>query len=110
MRHENPLEIFPYGDPPPPTLPTGKLGKLTPSPPGNGSMDIFLEPHNYSMYTTEIQKQFIKNYVIDPQRFDKLCSDTQSGLLIQKVDNSSKGVLIYNNALLRMLNKNLKNI
>ena len=30
-RHENPLEIFPYGDPPP--LPTGKLGKLTPPPP-----------------------------------------------------------------------------
>ena len=46
------------------------------------------------MYNTEIQKQFIKSYVIDPQRFDKLCSDTQYGLLIQKVDNSSKGVLI----------------
>ena len=31
-RHENPLEIFPYGDPP--SLPTGKLGKLTPIRPG----------------------------------------------------------------------------
>ena len=45
MPHENPLEIFPYGDPPPP-LPTGKLGKLTPLPPGKsdpfgGGMDIF---------------------------------------------------------------------
>ena len=29
MRHENPLEIFPYGEPP---LPAGKLGKLTPPP------------------------------------------------------------------------------
>ena len=45
MRHENHLEIFPYGEPPP--LPTGKLGKLTPPPPGKfdpfpgGGMDIF---------------------------------------------------------------------
>ena len=45
MRHENHLEIFPYGEPP---LPTGKLGKLTPPlPPGKfdpfrgGGMDIF---------------------------------------------------------------------
>ena len=30
MRHENHLEIFPYGEPP---LPTGKLGKLTPPSP-----------------------------------------------------------------------------
>ena len=45
-RHEKPLEIFPYGDPLP--LPTGKLGKLPPLPPGKsdpfrggGVMDIF---------------------------------------------------------------------
>ena len=31
-RQENPLEIFPYGDPLP--LPTGKLGKLPPLPAG----------------------------------------------------------------------------
>ena len=43
-RHKNPLEIFPCGDPP---VPTGKLGKLTPPPPGKsdpfrgGGMDIF---------------------------------------------------------------------
>ena len=50
-RHENPLEIFPYGDPPP--LPTEKLGKLTPpsplgkSDPVRGSgYGYFLAPHN----------------------------------------------------------------
>ena len=46
--HENPLEIFPYGDP----LPTGKLGKLTHLPPPlenpipsvGGGYGYFLEP------------------------------------------------------------------
>ena len=44
MRHEKHLEIFPYGEPP---HATGKLGKLTPLPPGKsdpfrgGGMDIF---------------------------------------------------------------------
>ena len=56
-RHEYPLEMFPYGDPPP--LPTGKLGKLTPPPPGKsdpfrgvggGEYGYFLEPHIAKFY------------------------------------------------------------
>ena len=54
----------------------------------------FCKQQRPSMYTTEIQKQLIENQVIDPQRFDKLCIDMRFGLLIQKVDNSSKRELI----------------
>ena len=50
----------------------------------------FCKQQRPSMYTTEIQKQLIENQVIDSQRFDKFCIDTRFGLLIQKVDNSSK--------------------
>ena len=50
----------------------------------------FCKQQRPSMYTTEIQKQLIENQVIDSQRFDKLCIDMRFGLLIQKVDNSSK--------------------
>ena len=62
-RHENPLKIFPYGDPP---LPTGKLGKLTPPPawkirslPWGLRYRYFLEPHNQHFYIVYIQRDFI---------------------------------------------------
>ena len=48
MRHENPLDIFPYGDPP--TLPTGKFRQIDPPPPlenpilSMGGYGYFLEP------------------------------------------------------------------
>ena len=53
-RHENPLEIFPYGDPPPP--PHWKIRQIDPpSPlenpiPSVGGYGYFLEPHNKYMY------------------------------------------------------------
>ena len=41
MRHENPLEIFPYGDPPPPHTPHWKIRQIDPLPPGKWEYGYF---------------------------------------------------------------------
>ena len=64
MRHENHLEIFPYGEPPPP-LPTGKLGKLTPPPPWKirslpwGWYGYFLGPQIAKFISIAVHKEIV---------------------------------------------------
>ena len=71
-RHKNPLEIFPYGDPP---VPTGKLGKLTPlshgkSDPFRGEgYGYFLEPHKpnlilFFLWAMHFRKRTLKTELL----------------------------------------------
>ena len=67
-RHENPLEIFPYGDPPSP------LENPNPSVGGGGGYGYFLEPHNTNlvpgvntMYMP--LHQVFKGFSLFPQEF-----------------------------------------
>ena len=79
-RHENPLEIFPYGDPP---VPTGKLGKLTPLSRGKsdpfrgGGVWIFsgttqTKSHSFLFMGNALQKEDIEDGVIAINRFKLL--------------------------------------
>ena len=75
--HENPLEIFPYGDPPPP-LPTGKLGKLTHLPPGKS--DPFRGGVWIFSGTTDSHECSVE------QLFNKMSFDRQILLAIQFIE------------------------